>query len=158
MADAASSAHPLQFAGMYQHLAALVVAMLDGAAARQHDDFEVVVRVHREAGARLHAVVVERQQRAEAHAMRIDIVVEAEAEARVEPVGAHRAALCAAADLEEIHTDAPWSRWTASGMARAGRCSRSSAASTSAAAGHTVHGSRSPKAKVPIVTPGSIIT
>src|SRR3546814_6276333 len=86
MHDAGSGGHHLHVAGRRAAGVAQVVAVGDGAASHVGDDLHVAVAVQVESGARVDGVVVPDAQAADAHALGVVGVGEAEVVARRQPV------------------------------------------------------------------------
>src|SRR5690606_4723047 len=91
--DAVAGAHPLQLARTQHAAATAAVAVRERPGQHVAEDFHVGVPVRRETAARLHPVLVDHAQRAEAHPRGIVVMPERERVPAVEPAGAHAAAL-----------------------------------------------------------------
>ncbi len=91
MHDAGAGVHHLHVARGGPALVAEIVAMGDGALADIGDDLHLAVRMRVEAGIRRDLVIVPDAQPAEAHALRVVVLAEAEVMPGVEPLVAKAA-------------------------------------------------------------------
>src|SRR5262249_49804808 len=103
--DARPRRHALHVAGPDHRAGAEAVLVLERSLEHVRQDLHVAVAVRAEAGARLHAVVVDHTQRAEAHVLRVVVVPEREGVAAVEPAELRAAALVRRSDLD--HRNSP---------------------------------------------------
>src|SRR5688572_29597945 len=99
VAHADAGAHALHVAGNDGGAVSHAVLVAQGAFQHVADDLHVAVAVGAEALARLHAVLVDHPQRAEAHVLRVVVVGEGKAVVRVEPAVVGVAPLGAAAQF-----------------------------------------------------------
>jgi hypothetical protein len=97
---AGTGAHHLDLAGRDDRRVAHAVLVRELAFQQIGEDLHVAVRVHREAHAGRHDVVIDHAQRAEAHVRGVVVIGEREGEAAVQPAVVHMAPLAGAADGE----------------------------------------------------------
>src|SRR5690606_12347102 len=101
--DAGAGRHQLHLAGVQARAVAHAVLVLEHALEHVGDVLHVLVAVRAEAAARLHAVLVDHAQDAEAHRVRVVPVGEGEGVPGVEPAVVGVAAVFAALDLDRGH-------------------------------------------------------
>src|SRR5262245_53968525 len=104
MLDAGPGAHDLHLAGMDHGAGPEAVPVLERPFEHIAQDLHVTMTVGAESTIRLHPVVVDDPQRAEAHVRRVVVVAEREGVATVEPVDAGAAALVGGSNVDHAGT------------------------------------------------------